>query len=61
MSLETNYSPLINNTLEQDALNALVALGIGRNVAEQAIQKVMKAESELTDLESLIKKSLKNI
>lgn len=61
ISLETNYSPLINNTLDQDALNALVALGIGRNVAEQAIQRVMKTEPELSDLESLIKKALKNI
>ena len=35
----SNISPLINNTLEQDALNALVSLGIARPVAEQASKK----------------------
>lgn len=50
-----------HNTIEEDALNALVTLGISRNMAEQAIQKVMKAEPQLNDLEMLIKKSLKNI
>src|SRR5207249_229302 len=45
-----------NNTLQEDALNALVTLGIGRNVAEQAIQRVLKTEPLLQDLEGLIKK-----
>jgi holliday junction DNA helicase RuvA len=48
-----------NNTMQEDALNALVTLGISRNVAEQAISKVLKAEPLLEDLEGLIKKSLK--
>jgi Holliday junction DNA helicase RuvA len=50
-----------NNTMQEDALNALVTLGIARNVAEQAINKVLKAEPQLQDLEGLIKKSLKNL
>jgi Holliday junction DNA helicase RuvA len=50
-----------NNTLSEDALNALVTLGIARNVAEQAIQKVLKTEPLLQDLEGLIKKSLKSL
>jgi Holliday junction DNA helicase RuvA len=50
-----------NNTLQEDALNALVTLGIARTVAEQAIQKVLKAEPQLQDLEGLIKKSLKSL
>jgi Holliday junction DNA helicase RuvA len=50
-----------NNTLQEDALNALVTLGIGRNVAEQAIQRVLKTEPLLQDLEGLIKKSLKSL
>src|SRR6202000_383852 len=33
---ETNISPLINNSLEQDALNALITLGIARPAAENA-------------------------
>ena len=50
-----------NNTMQEDALNALVTLGIARNAAEQAIAKVMKAEPLLEDLEGLIKKSLKGL
>lgn len=50
-----------NNTIQEDALNALITLGIARNVAEQAISRVMKAEPLLLDLEGLIKKSLKSL
>jgi Holliday junction DNA helicase RuvA len=50
-----------NNTMQEDALNALVTLGIARNVAEQAISRVLKAEPLLEDLEGLIKKSLKSL
>lgn len=57
----TNISPLINNTLEQDALNALIALGIARNTGEQAVQRVLKAEPALTHVEDIIKKALKTI
>jgi Holliday junction DNA helicase RuvA len=50
-----------SNSLVDDALNALVTLGINRNIAEQAIQKVLKSEPQLSDIESLIKKSLKSL
>jgi holliday junction DNA helicase RuvA len=56
-----NISPLIDNTLEQDALNALVTLGIPRTTGEQAIQKVLKAEPNLNAVEDIIKKALKTI
>ncbi|MBC7850634.1 MAG: Holliday junction branch migration protein RuvA [Chitinophagaceae bacterium] len=56
-----NISTLINNTLEQDALNALVALGIARPTGEQAVQRVLKAEPALNHVEDIIKKALKNI
>ena len=49
------------NTLEQDALNALVALGIARSVAEQAIKKVVISSPTINTLEELIKKALKAI
>lgn len=52
---------LANNTLQEDALNALVALGISRSMAEQAISKIIKAQPALNDLELLIKQSLKNL
>jgi Holliday junction DNA helicase RuvA len=50
-----------SNTLEQDALNALVALGIARPVAELAIKKVVISEPSKNSLESLIKNALKAI
>lgn len=54
-------SALINNTLQQDALNALVALGIARNLAENAIKKASTSASPTENLESLIKKALQLI
>jgi len=51
---------LENNTLELDALNALMALGISRPQAEAALRKVSATDSTL-NLEQLIKKSLQAI
>jgi Holliday junction DNA helicase RuvA len=51
----------IANTIDQDALIALTALGISRNQAELALQKILKSEQEITSLEELIKKALKAI
>ncbi|WP_440133743.1 Holliday junction branch migration protein RuvA [Chitinophaga sancti] len=59
--VDHQISVVVNNTMQEDALNALVTLGIARNVAEQAINKVLKAEPQLQDLEGLIKKSLKSL
>ena len=53
-------SSLIYNTLEQDALNALLALGIGRAQAENAIKKIA-GTAENQNLEQLIKKALQSI
>ena len=50
-----------DNTIEQDALTALTALGISRSQAEQSIQKIVRAEPGITHLEELIKKVLKAI
>ncbi|PUZ29236.1 Holliday junction branch migration protein RuvA [Chitinophaga parva] len=57
----THLSVAVHNTMEDDALNALVTLGIARNMAEQAIQKVMKSNPQTQDLEELIKKALKSL
>lgn len=43
-----------------DAVNALIALGIGKPVAEKAVQKVVFANSDLS-LQDIIKQALKNI
>lgn len=51
----------VGNTFDQDALNALVALGISRPVAEQAIKKIITIEPSINSLETLIKKALKAI
>jgi len=56
----SNISPLINNSLEQDALNALIALGIARNTGEQVVKKVLAAEPGLK-VEDIIKKALKSL
>lgn len=58
-SIGSNISPLKHNTLHTDALNALMALGIARNVADQAIQRVIQSEPEITSIEEVIKKALK--
>jgi Holliday junction DNA helicase RuvA len=60
-SFETNNDPLISNTLDVDALNALMALGIARATAEQAITRVKKANPDLQKIEDIIKQALKNI
>ncbi len=59
--METNISSMADNSLEQDALNALIALGIARPAAENAIRKVMKDGSEVSKVEDLIKKALKTL
>ena len=60
-SFEVNISTEKGNSLEQDALNALVALGISKPIAEQSLNKIIRAEPSITHLEELIKKALKAI
>jgi len=54
---DINISPWKDNTLQADALNALVALGINRQVADGAIQKVLQ-QDPAANVEVLIKKAL---
>src|ERR1017187_1791652 len=64
MSKLSSIAPLdtpVGNTLHQDALNAVVALGIGRPIAEQSIKKIVISSPNITNLEELIKKALKAI
>jgi Holliday junction DNA helicase RuvA len=60
-STDPSISAPQGNSLELDALNALVSLGISRTQAEQSIQKVILAEPSVSLLEDLIKKALKAI
>ena len=56
----SNISALKNNTLQQDALNALTALGINRQAAGQALEKSMANDPNLP-VEELIKKALRTL
>ena len=54
---DTNISAWKGNTLHTDALNALIALGINRQAADNAIQKVLN-QDPTAGVELLIKKAL---
>jgi Holliday junction DNA helicase RuvA len=58
---DINIPITASNSLQQDALNALIALGISRQQAETSVQKLVLSEPSITNLEELIKKSLKAI
>ena len=55
-----NNSALINNTIKNEALSALVVLGFDKKAAEKAIDTILLKEPSITDLVVLIKKSLKS-
>lgn len=56
----SNNSPLIHNSLQQDALNALTALGIPKQAASMAIEKTLKANPEM-GVEDLVKMALRSL
>jgi Holliday junction DNA helicase RuvA len=58
--LDSNISPMKNNSLHQDALNALTALGINRSAASAAIEKTLAANPAIP-VEELIKKALRTL
>lgn len=57
---ESTISPVKHNTLHADALNALLALGINRQAADQAIQKAMISAPGVS-VEELIKIALRTL
>jgi len=57
---ESSISPVKYNTLHADALNALLALGINRQAADQAIQKAM-ISAPGASVEELIKIALRTV
>lgn len=46
---------------DTDAVNALISLGIGRIMAEQAVKKVLQTQPDNDSLEDIIKLALKNL
>jgi len=59
--VESTSPEFVRNSLENDALNALMALGIQKNTAEAALKKTRAHAPEDNVLESIIKKSLQFI
>lgn len=60
-SFENSINFVKGNSLQQDALNALIALGISKSVAEHSINKILSEHPAETHLELIIKKALKAI
>lgn len=58
--LDVNISLPQSNTLQSDALNALIALGINRQAAEGAVKKANQQQPDLP-VEDLIKNALKHL
>ncbi len=61
VATDINLPQTTGNSFQQDALNALVSLGIARPQAELAIQKIYNTNPNIHNLEELIKKALKDI
>jgi Holliday junction DNA helicase RuvA len=61
VAVDGDFPASAGNSLQQDALNALMALGISKPMAEASLQKTIKAEPSINNLEELIKKALKTI
>lgn len=61
VDISTNINVLPGNSIQQDALNALIALGITRAQAEASIKKITNSDPGIHNLEELIKKALKAI
>jgi len=51
---------MVNNTLRQEALTALMTLGITRVAAEKSIDAVLRKSGITISLEDLVKQALKN-
>ena len=60
-ALDVQNIPSRDNTVRGGALNALLALGIGRSAAETALQKVLKNQAEPSSLEDMVKQALKSL
>jgi Holliday junction DNA helicase RuvA len=58
---DSNFPAIAGNSLQPDALNALIALGISRPMAEASVQKIILTEPHIANLEELIKKALKTL
>ena len=53
--------PGVISSVDTDAVNALIALGIGKVMAEQAVKKTLLTITDRNNLEEIIKQALKNL
>jgi holliday junction DNA helicase RuvA len=58
---QEGFSSLPQNNLQNDALNALISLGIAKSAASEAVRKAVKAYPDADNLQEIIKLALKNI
>ena len=62
---ESGDAPLtfntVNNTIREEALAALVALGFNRIQVQKTLNKILKEQPELKSVEQLIKSALKGL
>lgn len=56
----TGFGGIQHNTMRQEALTALMTLGIGKAAAEKSIDTVLKKSGNTISLEELVKLALKN-
>lgn len=56
----TDLKPSSHNTLRNEALSALLTLGVNKSTAEKSIDKTLKNSGNTITLEELIKLTLKN-
>ncbi len=55
------FGSVVHNTVWTDALEALMALGIQRSVAEPAIKKLQQQDADAPSVEAIIKQVLKTL
>ena len=48
----------IDNTIREEALSALLALGFAKKDAESKIDKVLKSDSDIASVEDLVRMAL---
>ncbi len=57
---QSQVSPLAHNTVRNEALSALLTLGLPKAAAEKSVDTVLKKSGNTITLEDLVKQALKN-
>lgn len=56
-----SLSPSISNTMADEALSAMIALGFPRNTVNKQLNAIMANQTDITQVEDLIKAALKQL